>query len=67
MFYLASRGYRCVAHDRRGMSAQPALNGNGLTRAPVVEVDLGPVFGSDRIHVLLSFLVFGSYPWRRRI
>src|SRR2546429_562111 len=31
MFYLASRGYRCVAHDRRGhgRSSQP-WNGNDL-------------------------------------
>jgi non-heme chloroperoxidase len=31
MFYLASRGYRCIAHDRRGhgRSSQP-WNGNDL-------------------------------------
>jgi non-heme chloroperoxidase len=31
MFYLASRGYRCIAHDRRGhgRSSQP-LNGNDM-------------------------------------
>ena len=31
MFYLASRGYRCIAHDRRGhgRSAQP-WNGNDM-------------------------------------
>ena len=31
MFYLASRGYRCIAHDRRGLgrSSQP-WNGNDL-------------------------------------
>ena len=31
MFYLANRGYRCIAHDRRGhgRSSQP-WNGNDL-------------------------------------
>mgnify|MGYP001556370990 FL=1 len=31
MFYLANRGYRCIAHDRRGhgRSSQP-LNGNDM-------------------------------------
>ena len=25
MFYLTSRGYRCIAHDRRGHGLKPAL------------------------------------------
>ena len=35
MFYLASRGYRCIAHDRRGhgRSSQPWA-GNDMTRTP---------------------------------
>src|SRR5262249_35512438 len=53
MFFLASRGYRCIAHDRRGhgRSSQP-WNGNDLDTyaddlaALVEELDL-----QDAIHV----------------
>jgi len=53
MFYLASRGYRCIAHDRRGhgRSSQP-WNGNDLdTYADDLAALVKALDLSDAVHV----------------
>lgn len=53
MFYLASRGYRCIAHDRRGhgRSSQP-WNGNDLDTYAADLAELVKVLDlKDAIHV----------------
>ena len=53
MFYLASRGYRCIAHDRRGhgRSSQP-WNGNDLdTYADDLAELMGKLDIKEAIHV----------------
>src|SRR5258705_10114895 len=53
MFYLASRGYRCITHDRRGhgRSSQP-WNGNDLdTYADDLAELVGQLDLKDAIHV----------------
>ena len=37
MFYLASRGYRCIAHDRRGHGrSSQSWHGNALDTTPTI-------------------------------
>jgi len=53
MFFLASRGYRCIAHDRRGhgRSGQP-WNGNDMdTYADDLAVLVGALDLRDAVHV----------------
>lgn len=53
MFYLASRGYRCIAHDRRGhgRSSQP-WNGNDLNTYADDLAELVETLGlKDAVHV----------------
>src|SRR5664280_1291948 len=53
MFYLASRGYRCIAHDRRGhgRSSQP-WNGNDMdTYADDLAELVGALAPKNAIHV----------------
>ena len=40
---------------------------DGLSRAPVLEVDLCSILGRNRVHLLFSFLVLVFYLRRRRI
>ena len=51
MFYLASRGYRCIAHDRRGhgRSSQP-WNGNDLDTYADDLAELVRAEGADPHH-----------------
>ena len=58
---IATRGQKEHLVLKRGRAQRPAVaKDNGLTRAPVVEVDLCSVLGGNRVHSLFSFRAFLS-------
>src|SRR5260370_18246476 len=60
MFYLASRGYRCIAHDRRGhgRSSQPWTGNAMATHSP----DLATLF--ENLHLKKAPRIAHSTPRR---
>src|SRR5882672_2143998 len=57
---VAARGQKKHLVFKSVRAEGPAMaEDDGLSRAPVFEVDLRSVFGGDRVHVVFSFLVFG--------
>ena len=64
MFFLASRGYRCIAHDRRGhgRSSQP-WNGNDMdTYADDLAALVAALDLKDAVHVGHS-IAYGEPAW----
>jgi len=54
MLFFLKHGYRVIAHDRRGQWPAVAKH-DGLTFAPVLVVDLRPIFCRNCRHVIFSF------------